>query len=125
MIYEARPNVTVDATGLALKSGNAIVLKGGSSAIHSNTAIVSGMHQALETTNIPRDAVQFIESTDRSATKQLFKMKEHIDVLIPGEAGPSFRKSLRTQPFRSLKRESATATSILTGKRTLKKRSMS
>ena len=53
MIYEARPNVTVDATGLALKSGNAIVLKGGSSAIHSNTAIVSGMHQALETTNIP------------------------------------------------------------------------
>ncbi|MCY8008825.1 glutamate-5-semialdehyde dehydrogenase [Bacillus haynesii] len=87
MIYEARPNVTVDATGLALKSGNAIVLKGGSSAIHSNTAIVSVMHQALETTNISRDAVQFIESTDRSATKQLFKMKEHIDVLIPRGGG--------------------------------------
>ncbi|KJD52025.1 gamma-glutamyl phosphate reductase, partial [Bacillus amyloliquefaciens] len=87
MIYEARPNVTVDATGLALKSGNAIVLKGGSSAIHSNTAIVSVMHQALETTDIPRDAVQFIESTDRSATKQLFKMKEHIDVLIPRGGG--------------------------------------
>lgn len=87
MIYEARPNVTVDATGLALKSGNAIVLKGGSSAIHSNTAIVSVMHQALETTGIPRDAVQFIESTDRSATKQLFKMKEHIDVLIPRGGG--------------------------------------
>ncbi|MGQ8882768.1 glutamate-5-semialdehyde dehydrogenase [Bacillus paralicheniformis] len=87
MIYEARPNVTVDATGLALKSGNAIVLKGGSSAIHSNTAIVSAMHQALETTDIPRDAVQFIESTDRSATKQLFKMKEHIDVLIPRGGG--------------------------------------
>ncbi|MDZ5472987.1 glutamate-5-semialdehyde dehydrogenase [Bacillus sp. 31A1R] len=83
MIYEARPNVTVDATGLALKSGNSIILKGGSSAISSNKAIVEIMHQALEKTNIPKEAVQFIESTDREATKQLFTMNEHIDVLIP------------------------------------------
>ncbi|CAG9621864.1 glutamate-5-semialdehyde dehydrogenase [Sutcliffiella rhizosphaerae] len=83
MIYEARPNVTVDATGLALKSGNAIVLKGGSSAIHSNQAIVDIIHKALETTAIPKEAVQFIASTDRNATQQLFTMKEHIDVLIP------------------------------------------
>ncbi|WP_082235100.1 glutamate-5-semialdehyde dehydrogenase [Halobacillus massiliensis] len=87
MIYEARPNVTVDATGLALKSGNAIVLKGGSSAIHSNQAIVEVMHKGLEQTKIPKEAVQFIASTDREATNQLFTMKEHIDVLIPRGGG--------------------------------------
>lgn len=87
MIYEARPNVTVDATGLALKSGNAIVLKGGSSAIFSNQAIVEVMHQGLEKTEIPKEAVQFIASTDREATQQLFTMKEHVDVLIPRGGG--------------------------------------
>lgn len=87
MIYEARPNVTVDATGLALKSGNAIVLKGGSSALSSNKAIVHVIHEALEQTKIPKDSVQFIESTNREATKQLFTMKEHIDVLIPRGGG--------------------------------------
>ncbi|MBH0158240.1 glutamate-5-semialdehyde dehydrogenase [Fictibacillus sp. 5RED26] len=87
MIYEARPNVTVDATGLALKSGNAIVLKGGSNAIHSNSAIVSVIHKALTATKIPDDAVQFIASTDREAAGQLFTMKEHIDVLIPRGGG--------------------------------------
>jgi glutamate-5-semialdehyde dehydrogenase len=83
MIYEARPNVTADAAGLALKSGNAIVLKGGSSALHSNRSIVKIIHHALEQTAIPKDAVQFIDSLDREATQQLFTMKEHIDVLIP------------------------------------------
>nr|WP_081870236.1 glutamate-5-semialdehyde dehydrogenase [Metabacillus indicus] len=83
MIYEARPNVTADAAGLALKSGNAIVLKGGSSALSSNRKIVEVMHRALEKTKIPKEAVQFIASTDRAATQQLFTMKEHIDVLIP------------------------------------------
>lgn len=83
MIYEARPNVTVDATGLALKSSNAIVLKGGSSAIHSNKAIVEVMHEALDETVVSREVVQFIASTDRETTQQLFTMKEHIDVLIP------------------------------------------
>ncbi|WP_257350788.1 glutamate-5-semialdehyde dehydrogenase [Pseudalkalibacillus decolorationis] len=87
MIYEARPNVTVDATGLALKSGNAIVLKGGSSAISSNKAIVEVMHRGLEETKIPKEAIQFIASTDREATSQLFTMKEHIDVLIPRGGG--------------------------------------
>ncbi|MCM3671175.1 glutamate-5-semialdehyde dehydrogenase [Mesobacillus maritimus] len=83
MIYEARPNVTADAAGLALKSGNAIVLKGGSSALNSNHAIVKIIHNALEKTAIPKDSVQFIASIDREATQQLFTMKEHIDVLIP------------------------------------------
>ncbi|PFA62124.1 glutamate-5-semialdehyde dehydrogenase [Bacillus sp. AFS015802] len=87
MIYEARPNVTVDATGLALKSGNAIILKGGSNAITSNKAIVDVMHEALELTDIPKDAVQFINTTDRAATSELFTMKEHIDVLIPRGGG--------------------------------------
>ncbi|MCQ6276969.1 glutamate-5-semialdehyde dehydrogenase [Bacillus sp. V3B] len=87
MIYEARPNVTVDATGLALKSGNSIILKGGSSALFSNKAIVSVIHRALEKTKIPVDAVQFIASTDRSATEQLFTLKQYIDVLIPRGGG--------------------------------------
>ncbi|MFC7064148.1 glutamate-5-semialdehyde dehydrogenase [Halobacillus seohaensis] len=87
MIYEARPNVTVDATGLALKSGNAVVLKGGSSALFSNKAIVSVIHRALEKTKISKEAVQFIASTDRSATEQMFTLKKHIDVLIPRGGG--------------------------------------
>ncbi|PMC35308.1 glutamate-5-semialdehyde dehydrogenase [Bacillus sp. UMB0899] len=87
MIYEARPNVTVDATGLALKSGNAIVLKGGSSALSSNKTIVEVMHEALDETKIPKEAVQFIASIEREATQQLFTMKEHIDVLIPRGGG--------------------------------------
>ncbi|QSS98577.1 glutamate-5-semialdehyde dehydrogenase [Pontibacillus sp. ALD_SL1] len=87
MIYEARPNVTVDATGLALKSGNSIVLKGGSSAIESNKKIVEVMKEGLLNTRIPKDAIQFIASTDRKATNALFTMKEHIDVLIPRGGG--------------------------------------
>ncbi|MFP7296356.1 glutamate-5-semialdehyde dehydrogenase [Neobacillus niacini] len=87
MIYEARPNVTVDATGLALKSGNAIILKGGSSAIHSNQAIVDVMQRALIHTKIPKDAVQFINSTNREVSQKLFTMREHIDVLIPRGGG--------------------------------------
>ncbi|GAE35513.1 glutamate-5-semialdehyde dehydrogenase [Halalkalibacter akibai] len=83
MIYEARPNVTVDATGLALKSGNAIILKGGSSALHSNMAIISVIHRALKQTKIPVAAVQFIADTDRAVTEQLFTLKKYIDVLIP------------------------------------------
>jgi glutamate-5-semialdehyde dehydrogenase len=87
MIYEARPNVTVDATGLALKSGNAIILKGGSSAIYSNKAIVDVMHRALSLTKIPMDTVQFINNTNREVSQQLFTMREHIDVLIPRGGG--------------------------------------
>ncbi|WP_430160809.1 glutamate-5-semialdehyde dehydrogenase [Peribacillus simplex] len=93
MIYEARPNVTADAAGLALKSGNAIVLKGGSSALSSNKMIVEVMHRALEKTNIPKEAVQFIASTDRATTQKLFTMKEHIDVLIP-RGGASLIKAV-------------------------------
>ncbi|WHY72329.1 glutamate-5-semialdehyde dehydrogenase [Fictibacillus enclensis] len=87
MIYEARPNVTVDATGLALKSGNAIVLKGGSSALNSNKGIIRVIQQALAKTKIPSDAAQLIATTDRKASAELFTMKEYIDVLIPRGGG--------------------------------------
>ena len=83
MIYEARPNVTIDATTLSLKTGNAMILRGSSSAIYSNKALVQTIHRALEQTSIPVDAVQLIEDTDREKTKELFHLKEYLDVLIP------------------------------------------
>ena len=88
IIYEARPNVTADAFGLCFKTGNAVILKGGSDAIHSNIAIVKVLQDALEACSMPRTAVQLIEDTDRAVTAQFMKMKEYVDVLIPrGGAG--------------------------------------
>lgn len=88
IIYEARPNVTADASGLCFKTGNAVILKGGSDAIHSNKAIVGALQEALESQGIPRDAIQLIEDTDRRVTVEFMKMKEFVDVLIPrGSAG--------------------------------------
>lgn len=83
MIYEARPNVTVDAAGLALKTGNAVVLRGSSSAINSNKAIVEVIQGALSQTEIPADSVQLIEDTNHEAVEELLKMNEYLDVLIP------------------------------------------
>lgn len=88
MVYEARPNVTVDAGGLCLKAGNAVLLRGSSSAIHSNKALVHVMHQALENTAIPADAVQLLEDTSRETAGEMFKLNQYLDVLIPrGGAG--------------------------------------
>jgi glutamate-5-semialdehyde dehydrogenase len=88
MIYEARPNVTADATALALKTGNAIVLRGGSSAINSNKVIVATIHRALEKTTIVKDVVQLIESEDRESVLEMLKMDQYLDILIPrGGAG--------------------------------------
>lgn len=83
MIYEARPNVTVDATSLCLKTGNAVFLRGSSSTIHSNKAIVQVLHQALAETAVPIDAVQLLEDTRRETASKLFKLNEYLDVLIP------------------------------------------
>ncbi|SDN33455.1 glutamate-5-semialdehyde dehydrogenase [Alkalicoccus daliensis] len=83
VIYEARPNVTVDITSLALKTGNAVLLRGSSSTIESNKVLVSIMQTALEKTGFPRNSVQLIESPDRTLTKSLFTAKQYIDVLIP------------------------------------------
>src|SRR5690625_4387355 len=83
MIYEARPNVTVDAATLSLKTGNSIILRGSSSAIHSNKALVKSIHRALEKSPLPVDAVQLIEDTSRETAKDFFQLNEYLDVLIP------------------------------------------
>ena len=83
MIYEARPNVTVDASGLCLKTGNAVLLRGSSSAIESNKALVAVIHEALDQTNVPKDAVQLLEDTSRETASRMFKLNEYLDVLIP------------------------------------------
>ncbi|QTB24034.1 glutamate-5-semialdehyde dehydrogenase [Lysinibacillus sphaericus] len=83
MIYEARPNVTVDAATLALKTGNAVILRGSSSAKFSNNALVASIHRALAKTSLPTEAVQLIEDTSRETAKELFHLNEYLDVLIP------------------------------------------
>ena len=83
MIYEARPNVTVDAATLSLKTGNAVLLRGSSSAKHSNMALVASIHRALEKVHYPKDAVLLIEDTSRETAKSLFTLNEYLDVLIP------------------------------------------
>ncbi|MBQ4898405.1 glutamate-5-semialdehyde dehydrogenase [Paenibacillus sp. Marseille-P2973] len=83
IIYEARPNVTVDAVGLCLKTGNAVVLRGGSSALSSNRKIVEIIHEALATTAIPQEAVQLIEDPNRSSVDEMLKLNGLLDVVIP------------------------------------------
>ena len=88
VIYESRPNVTIDVAALAIKSGNAIVLRGGKETIRSNQVLVNGIHNALEQAGLPRHAVQFISDPDRSHVEQLLRMHDTIDMLIPrGGAG--------------------------------------
>jgi len=82
-IYESRPNVTVDAAGLCLKSGNAVILKGGSEAIHSNLILDRVLKEALAETGIPKQAIQVIPSTDREAVNLLLGMDEFVDLIIP------------------------------------------
>jgi len=83
IIYESRPNVTADAAGLCLKSGNAVILRGGSEAIHSNQAIAACIRVGLEQAGLPETAVQVVETTDRAAVGELLKSKDYVDVIIP------------------------------------------
>jgi len=83
IIYESRPNVTADAAGLCLKSGNAAILRGGSEAIHSNQAIAACVHQGLREAGLPVTAVQVVNTTDRAAVGELITMKEYVDVIVP------------------------------------------
>ncbi len=83
IIYESRPNVTADAAGLCLKSGNAAILRGGSEAIHSNQAIAACVHAGLKAAGLPETAVQVIATTDRAAVGELITMKEYVDVIVP------------------------------------------
>ena len=83
IIYEARPNVTADAFGLCFKTGNVVILKGGSDAIHSNQAIVKCIRETLKAQGITEDAIQLIEDTSRETAGEFMKMNEYVDVLIP------------------------------------------
>src|SRR5688572_4592626 len=83
IIYESRPNVTADAAGLCLKSGNAAILRGGSEAIHSNQAIAACVHEGLGAAGLPEAAVQVIETTDRAAVGELITMQDYVDVIVP------------------------------------------
>lgn len=83
IIYESRPNVTADAAGLCLKSGNATILRGGSEAIHSNQAIAGCIQQGLQAANLPKESVQVFETTDRDAVGELLRSKDYVDVIIP------------------------------------------
>ena len=93
VIYESRPNVTADVTALCVKSGNAVVLKGGKEAIHSNAAIADVLAAALSENGIPADAMALIRSTERSATEELLRQEETVDLLIP-RGGPGLVRAV-------------------------------
>jgi len=83
IIYEARPNVTIDAAGLCIKSGNACILRGGSEAIHCNQALAKLVHEGLSKAGLPESAVLVVETTDRAAVGELITMKAYVDVIVP------------------------------------------
>lgn len=83
IIYESRPNVTIDAAALCLKAGNACILRGGSESIHSNRAIAACIAQGLAAADLPQQAVQVVETTDRAAVGELITLKEFVDVIVP------------------------------------------
>ena len=83
MIFESRPNVTIDAAILCLKAGDAVILRGGSEAIHSNLALAGLLHEALRSAGLPEDAAQVVETTDRAAVAALCKLDKYVDVMIP------------------------------------------
>ncbi len=83
IIYESRPNVTADAAGLCIKSGNACILRGGSEALHSNRAIAECVRAGLAAAGLPADAVQVVASTDRAAVGELITMTEYVDIIVP------------------------------------------
>lgn len=83
IIYEARPNVTCDAAGLCLKSGNVVILRGGKEAINSNVAIVKALREGVKEAGLPEDVIQLVENTDREVATEMMKLNQYIDVLIP------------------------------------------
>ncbi len=96
IIYEARPNVTADAAGLCLKSGNGVVLRGGSEAIYSNVAVADILTEAAERYGIPRGAIGIIRTADRQAVDELLRLDEYIDVIIPRGGEELIRKVVQT-----------------------------
>ena len=104
-IYESRPNVTADAAGLCVKSGNAVVLRGGSEAIESNIAIAAVLAKALEKVGAPSDAVQFVDTTDRAAVAALLELDELVDLIIPRGGEELVRWVSRTSRIPVLKHD--------------------
>ncbi len=100
VIYEARPNVTVDVAGLCLKTGNAVILRGGSETLNSNIALVDTIREALATTSLPVDAVQLIRDTDRRYVGELLRLSDYVDMIIPrgGNALHTFCREHSTIP---------------------------
>ena len=96
MVYEARPNVTVDASILCLKAGNAVILRGGSEALHSNVALAGLLHEALSEAGLPEEAVQFIDITSHEAVSALCRLDAYVDVLIP-RGGESLVRAVTSQ----------------------------
>jgi len=94
VIYEARPNVTIDVAGLAIKTGNAVILRGGSETLNSNRALVSVIRKALQACELPADIVQFIDDPDRARVGELLQMYEYVDMLIP-RGGAALHKFCR------------------------------
>jgi glutamate-5-semialdehyde dehydrogenase len=96
IIYESRPDVTSDASGICIKSGNAVILRGGSDAINSNVVIGDVLRDALAEAGLPKDAIQVVSVTDRSAAEELMKMREYVDVLIPRGGADLIKTVLET-----------------------------
>jgi glutamate-5-semialdehyde dehydrogenase len=94
VIYESRPNVTVDVAGLAVKTGNAVILRGGSETINSNRALVEAVHRALKTAGLPEDAVLFVDDTDRARVTELLALDDYVDMIIP-RGGASLHRFCR------------------------------
>ena len=88
-IYESRPNVTVDIAGLALKSGNACILRGGRESIWSNLALSNLIREAIGQAGVVKDAVQVVDNPDRALVDAMLQMKEYIDLLVPRGGGPT------------------------------------
>lgn len=114
IIYESRPNVTVETTILALKSGNTILLRGGSDALNSNKAIVLAIKEALRETEVPESSVEFIENTDRSLVLEMIRLREYLSLVIPRVDTASSALCVTTRPFRCSKQVLETVTSSLT-----------
>jgi len=121
IIYESRPNVTADAAGLCIKSGNAAILRGGSEAIHSNQAIAACVHAGLGAAGLPENAVQVIETTDRAAVGELITMQDHVDVLVPRGGKSLIERLMRESRIPMIKHLNGVCHTYIDDKADLKK----
>ncbi|GMA57424.1 hypothetical protein GCM10025858_19270 [Alicyclobacillus sacchari] len=121
MIYEARPNVTVDAAGLAVKTGNVAVLRGGREALKSNQAIVRALHRGLAAAGLPQDAVLLVERTERETVDMLIRARGLVDLAIPRGGEGLIRRVVENAIVRSLRLAWGTATSMSIRRLTLRR----